>query len=295
MSMQDTLIQNRTKLVQVLSGVDKATVLNAGLPDTERSLNAVALAAEIKRVTNKLLGIATSPRSSQVDYESVSRSEAYKKYRALVQTLQVLDLQQIDSPNQRYSFWINIYNSLTVDAVIQFGITRSVTEGWFGIISFFERAAYLIAGERFSLTDIEHGVLRANLGFPYFPGPHFSSRDPRRNWVMPEIDPRIHFALNCASRSCPPISFYHPNQVYPQLDQATQNFIDDTVSVHPERKDLSLSAIFRWYRGDFGGRDGVVDFILKYLSEGERKAWLSINRARCRVVYQTYDWGLNRI
>jgi len=75
---------------------------------------------------------------------------------------------------------LKTHNTLVIDAVIQFGVKYSVTEGRLGVLAFFERAAYQIGGHRFSLTDIEHGILRTNRGFPYLPGSHFASDDPRK-------------------------------------------------------------------------------------------------------------------
>ena len=167
-----------------------------------------------------------------------------------------------------------MYNAITLDTVIQVGVSKSITEGFFGIFSFFERAAYQINGHRFSLNDIEHGILRVNKGFPYFFGPHFGPGDQRNKWIIPTLDPRVHFALNCASKSCPPIRFYKPEHINTQLTMASRNFVSQNISVDFDRNVLSLSSIFRWYKDDFGGKRGVLRFIKAHLPNDDRKSWL---------------------
>ncbi len=194
---------------------------------------------------------------------------------------------------ERLAFWINVYNALVIDAVIAFGVEESVTEGVAGVVRFFRCAAYNVGGQRFSAEDIEHGVLRANHGHPYVPGPQFSSSDPRAPWVVSPLDPRIHFALNCASRSCPPIGVYDAENIDAQLDLATANFVNAEVEIDPEAGELRLSRIFQWYTGDFGGRAGVIDFLLAHLPADEKREWLASHRQDVALSYQPYDWTLN--
>jgi hypothetical protein len=110
------------------------------------------------------------------------------------------------------------------------------------------------------------------------------------------MDPRIHFALVCGARSCPPIAFYEADQIDFQLDLAAAGFINGPrVKIEPEEMSLSLSMIFKWYRADFGeGRDGVIDTLLRFLDKGDKKDFLRKNRDRVRVRYLPYDWSLNR-
>ena len=90
--------------------------------------------------------------------------------------------------------------------------------------------------------------------------------DPRRRFSLKKVDPCIHFALVCGSRSCAPIRFYTPGGIYDELELATTNFINSSeVIVIPEEKKTIASMIFRWHEKDFGGKKGVLDFIEKYL------------------------------
>jgi hypothetical protein len=190
------------------------------------------------------------------------------------------------------AFWINLYNVLVIDAVIAFGVHHSVAEGRLGRLAFFRRAAYHLAGRQVSLDDIEHGILRANRGHPFLPGPHFASKDARLPWVLP-LDPRVHFALNCASRSCPPIQVYSADHLEAQLDMAARNFVDSNVKINPAKQLLVVSSLFQWFKGDFGGRDGIVSFLIEHLPFDGRRAWLSKNQDAIKLIYEPYDWGLN--
>jgi hypothetical protein len=111
--------------------------------------------------------------------------------------------------------------------------------------------------------------------------------------VISPLDARIHFALNCASRSCPPIGVYDAADLDAQLDLATRNFVAAEVTVDPARSAVRLSSIFRWYQGDFGGRRGVIAFLLQHLPDDENSRWLAAQGDDVRFVYQPYDWSLN--
>lgn len=175
----------------------------------------------------------------------------------------------------RRAFWINLYYALVLDAVIAFSIERSVTDGRFGVFKFFRRAAYNVAGLRMSLDDIEHGILRRNRGYPFITGAHFVGSAPRLSWSLP-LDPRVHCALNCASRSCPPIQSYSAEQIDAQLDLATRSFIDANAEPSPEGSRLIVSEIFRWYNKDFNSKNGVVGFLVRHLPEEDDRRQILI-------------------
>lgn len=295
MTLLDTFITGREKLLNQVLGVDPFTSLNPDKPSKKGVSKGSALAAEIKRSINKFKSAAMDSNGELVDYPGLSLNPVYLSYRELVSCLHDFDYSVLSSGEDRLAFWINLYNTLVIDAVIQEGVKTSVTESRLGILSFFQKAAYFINGQRFSLTDIEHGVIRGNHGFPYFPGPHFPSTDPRRNAVIRPIDPRIHFALNCASNSCPPIGVYTPEGLGTQLDLAARNFIQGDLLVDKDRKTVSVSSIFRWYQVDFGGKGGIVDFLLNHIVEPGIQGWLKENKTAIQLNYHPYDWGLNQL
>jgi hypothetical protein len=291
----DSLINTREALLSRTLGFARAAVLNGGGTDSP-PLPGPELAAALKRSANALKAAAIDAEGQQVDYDRLRASEAYAVLRRdLTPQLRSLDLSTLATREQRLAFWINLYNVLVLDATVSFGVSRSVTEGRLGVVSFFRRAAYAVGGQRFSANDIEHGVLRVNRSSWTIPGPQFGPADPRLAWRLPTLDPRLHFGLNCASRSCPPIGVYDATRIDAQLDLAAASFVANDVAIDPRAGIVRLSAIFKWYAGDFGGRSGVLAFLKERLPDGEGRDWLRRQGPYVKLIYHPYDWGLNSV
>jgi Protein of unknown function, DUF547 len=178
--------------------------------------------------------------------------------------------------------------------VVQWRVTRSVQE----VPGYFWRAAYNIGGLRYSANDIENGILRANAPHPAIPGGPFGPSDPRPEVSLARLDPRVHFALVCASGSCPPVGVYSPDRIDEQLDQATSSFIrGGGFEVDSVRGRIRLSRLFQWYAGDFGAKwlamgdkKPLLRFIAGYLDPVEAR--LVLARRQWAVSFTTYDWSL---
>jgi hypothetical protein len=272
--------------------INEETVLNQGAPSPGSETDP---AAALKQAIYTLKAQAINSDGSAVDYSSLTEGNAYTDYRIISRSLQRFDPSELKSDEEKLAFWINLYNALVIDAVITFGVKHSINE----FPGFFWKAAYCINGYRFSTVDIEYGVIRNNIGHPGIPGPHFSDGDPRRKYNLKILDPRIHFALVCAARSCPPISFYTPAHLNQQLELATRSFINvGGVEIKRKNGEVMLSKIFQWYAPDFGGpafglgnMDPVLDYIAQYLdNEGDRK-WITTSKPN--VKFSPYDWALN--
>lgn len=231
------------------------------------------------------------PERGIVQYHAIRNSEQFGKYKDLTRRLRSFDLQSLKDRGQRLAFWINIYNTAVIHGVIELGLRRSVKE----VYHFFDRIVYEIGGYRFSLNDMEHGILRGNRRPPYRLWRPFGKKDPRLAFTILPMDARIHFALVCGARSCPPIGFYEPGQIDFQLQLAAESFINSPqVRILPEEHSVLISMIFKWYKPDFGGSDqALMDILLHYLDEGESKTYLKENRKRIQIRHQPYDWNLN--
>ncbi len=290
-----SLINTREALLSHALGFARTAVLNDRGTDSP-PLPGPELAIALKRSANALKVAAIDAEGRQVDYDCLSASEAYAALRHdLTPRLRDLDLSTLATREQRLAFWINLYNVLVIDAAITFGVSRSVTEGRLGVVSFFRRAAYDVGGQRFSANDIEHGILRANRPSWAIPGPQFGPADPRLAWRVTPLDPRIHCALNCASRSCPPIGVYDAAHIDAQLDLAAASFVANDVAIDTHAGIVRLSSLFKWYAGDFGGRAGVLAFLKERLPDGEALDWLRGQGPYVKLIYQPYDWGLNSV
>ena len=74
---------------------------------------------------------------------------------------------------------------------------------------------------------------------------------------------------------------------------AARNFVNADLQVDKHDDQVHISAIFKWFVKDFGGKQGVMDFLLQHLDDNERKEWIETNRAMIEFRYKNYDWGLN--
>jgi hypothetical protein len=292
------LINLREAALGLVLGRRARDVLNqppdGGPAAGQPALDGPALAAALKAAVNGFKAVAMDAAGLTVDYRRLRDSPAYADYWAtLTPQLQGYDPVRLATRGERLAFWVNLYNALVIDAVIAYAVRESVASQWAGL-AFFRTAAYTVGGQRCSLEDIEHGILRANRGNPFLPGAQLAPGDPRLAWIVDPPDPRIHFALNCASRSCPPIGVYSAERIDDQLELAARSFVDADVAINTERGEIQLSRIFSWYGDDFGGPAGVVALLRRTLPDDERRAWLT-QAGGGRLVYRDYDWSLNGV
>jgi len=267
----------------------KSIILNAGNPSQISSEQPIDVALTLAMADLKAHFIDTE--KGVVRYHAIKGSSEFDRYKDLTRGLRSFDPRSLREKEKRLAFWINIYNTAVIHGVIELGLERSVKE----FRGFFDRMTYEIGGSRFSLNDMEHGILRGNQRHPYGLLKPFQKTDPRLAFSVTPFDRRIHFALVCGARSCPPISFYEAEQIDFQLDLAAGSFINSPqVILSPPEETVSISMIFKWYKVDFGGSDqAILEILLNYLDEGEKKNFLKEKKDRIRIKYLPYDWNLN--
>jgi hypothetical protein len=291
----DRLVARRESFLDLITSTQPGAVLNEG--ETGLPANQAVgsdLTADLKRFMDMTKMEAIDEQGYSVDYKRLKESPAYREYRKRCSPrLRDFDPRMLSTRDEKLAFWINLYNALIMDGVIAKEVTESVGSNPLALLGFFRQTAYDVAGLRMNADDIEHGILRGNQGHPMIPGPQFASQDARLAWMVNPVDVRIHFALNCAGRSCPPIQVYTPEKIDQQLDLAARNFVDADVQIDQDRNTAQLSAIFNWFGKDFGGQRGVINFLIEHLPQGERKTWLLEHRDTIAFQYKTYDWGLN--
>ncbi len=261
------------------------------LPGTQ-SETAITLGAELKQRLGRLQGAYFNEKKGVVNYKALKQSEEFSHYLRLAGSLNSFNLKNLRNDEEKKAFWLNIYNVLIIHGVIEFDIQGSVLK----ISNFFGRIGYTIDKLFFTPDDIEHGILRQNRPHPLFPFKPFSLFDQRRNCIVSSFDFRIHFALICASSSCPPIEFYDAALIDRQLDTAAKSFINrDGMEIDQQGKTLWMSQIFQWYQGDFGSStQETILSLLPYMDEG-KKAWIEENLDTLRVRYMPYNWNMNSI
>ncbi len=202
------------------------------------------------------------------DFDAVTELDTYLNH------LSSADIFATDADKrQQLAFWINAYNALTVKGILREYPTSSIrnhTAAMFGY-NLWKDLKLRVAGSAYSLDDIEHKILRKM------------------------FDPRIHFAIVCASNSCPKLR----NEAYAAEDldeQLTNNakdfFADETKFKHdPSSPTLQLSSILDWYGEDFGKDDSAkLKAIAPYLPDSARPLAES---GQAKVDYLQYDWSLN--
>ncbi|MDX1650457.1 MAG: DUF547 domain-containing protein, partial [Myxococcota bacterium] len=196
-------------------------------------------------------------------------------WRALVESLEAMDLEALDSRAARLAFWIDAYNVLAIDVVVRQRPEESIRDVGNFLFPVWKRTVATIGGEARSLDEIEHDILR------------------------PMGDPRIHGAIVCASVSCPPLRRepYRPGSLDTQLDDNVRRWLADPrkgLRVDRERKTVWLSSLFEWFEEDFREAGGVLAFVRRHAPEAEAR-WLAEHGDEARLRYLDYDWGLNAL
>jgi hypothetical protein len=267
----------------------KPIVLNAGEPSQVPSEQPIDVALTLAMADLKAHFIDTE--KGVVRYNAIKGSAEFDRYKDLTRGLRSFDPRSLTEKEKRLAFWINIYNTAVIHGVIELALERSVKE----FRDFFDRMTYEIGGFLFSLNDMEHGILRGNRRHPYGLLKPFQKKDSRLAFSVTPLDPRIHFALVCGARSCPPIGFYEAEQIDFQLDLAAGSFINSPqVTISPHEETVSISMIFKWYKIDFGGSDqAILGTLLNYLDEGEKRNFLKGKKDQLQINYLPYDWDLN--
>ncbi|MEB2778580.1 DUF547 domain-containing protein [Algoriphagus sp. D3-2-R+10] len=173
------------------------------------------------------------------------------------------------SKDEQLAYWINAYNAFTVKLIVDNYPVESIKD--LGpslkiplIKDVWHYKFFKIGGQESSLDEIEHSILRKEFE-----------------------EPRIHFAVNCASVSCPPLlnEAFEAATIEAQLDKVATRFINDQSRNKISSDAVQISSIFSWFKGDFTKNGSLIDFLNKYSK-------VKIN-SDAKVSHLDYDWNLN--
>ena len=194
-----------------------------------------------------------------VDFKKLQDDQ---RFRAVLTDIAEYPLDKLKSVEQELAFYINAYNVLAMDMVSKHWPLLRLTDLGHFMSPVWTHHAGVIGGKDFTLRELEHEILR-KLG-----------------------EPRIHFAVNCASVSCPNLRLeaYRAEIIYEQLEDQTKEFLNDRKGLYQKGSKTYLSKIFKWFEEDFEGEGGVEAFILKYRPDLQ-------NRIK-KMSYQLYDWDI---
>ena len=199
-------------------------------------------------------------KKGRVDYEKLKNDPSIPK---LVNYIETTDISEF-SIKEQFAFWLNAYNIITLKSVLNRLKRNNLWKGNLNLLSkikFFVLEKHLIAGKKITLYNLENKILRKQFK-----------------------DPRIHFAINCASVSCPvlPGKLFVVDDLDDTLNELTVQFINSE-NVRVDGETLHVSKIFAMYKKDFS--PSVHEFIIKYHQDD-----LSPIR---HIQYMKYNWKIN--
>ena len=202
-------------------------------------------------------------------YNKVSQ-EDHNKLTTYLERLTSINPHQL-TRSQQFPYWINLYNAATIQLVLENYPIKSITKLGKGFFSFgpWDDDILTINNRKVSLNDIEHRILR-----PIF------------------HDERIHYAVNCASYSCPNLATeaFTQKNIESLLQKGARDYINHARGVRIEQKTLILSSIYKWYQNDFGQSEKtLIQHLKKYASENLNT---QLEQPFEQVEYQ-YQWELN--
>ncbi|MBT8245952.1 MAG: DUF547 domain-containing protein [Winogradskyella sp.] len=195
--------------------------------------------------------------NGNVNYETFRKD--YKGLRFYIKTIQNFIPKENASKEEKLAYWINAYNALTIDLILRNYPLKSIKE----IKDPWSQRLWKFGDKWLNLNHIEHNILRK----------------------MDE--PRIHFAIVCASYSCPKLQneAFTASNLDAQLTEATKEFLCDTERNNISQNSLELSKIFKWFAKDFKTEGSLIDFLNKY-----REIEIS---SKAKKSFKDYNWGLN--
>ena len=226
-----------------------------------------------------------TPDFNNISQEFLQRlidEEDTSDIREKLATTNLMELENgLRTDKEKLAFWINIYNAYILE------ILREDPKKYNDRREFFKAEQIPIAGRSISFEKIEHGIIRKSQ-WPYGLGlirKWFPNKFERKLRVS-ERDFRIHFALNCGAKDCPPVAIYTPERLDQQLDTGTEQYLERTTTFNESTTTARVSSLFNWFRGDFGCKSGVRDILRDYGIVPETREKLSIE-------YSNYDWTLD--
>lgn len=194
---------------------------------------------------------------------SAVRNEDRQQLSHYLESLVNTDPRQL-TRSQQYAYWVNLYNALTVQLIIQHYPITSITKlgGWFSFGPW-DQTLVTIQGQKLTLNDIEHRILRPI-------------------WH----DPRTHYAINCASLGCPNLQAeaFTADNSERLLEQAAHTFINSDKGTRREGDVWMISSIYDWFSNDFGSRQDLIQHLSVYRPE------LSGYQG---ILRYDYNWTLN--
>ena len=265
--IDETLINKwlKTNISKMPTAMQESMIINRN----EKPMATTNISGE-----NKLLQL-----SQDFIYASKTRNETASLETQLAELFFDSLKNMLQTDDEKKAFWINLYNGFT-QAMLKKDPGKYKNRS-----AFFKAKNIVVAGNTFSLDDIEHSILRRSkikwsLGYL---NKLFTGKTEKALRVS-HLDSRIHWALNCGAKSCPPIAFYDADKINEQLNIATNAYLTRESIYDVEKNTLHLPAIMGWFRHDFKGKKNMLLLVKKYKIVPET--------AYPKISFAKYDWSL---
>ena len=246
--------------------------------------NIVNPAQKVSGLKPPSMGISKSENSlvhiSQEFIYAAKTGESVQSFISRLSALSMNELRQgLQTDDAKIAFWINVYNAYT-----QVALKKDPAQ-YKNRNAFFKNKQVVVAGKKLSLDDVEHGILRRSkikwsLGYLNKPFPGALEKSLR----VARLDYRIHFALNCGAKSCPPIAFYNDKNLDQQLELATKAFLAGEAEYDKDAEIIFLPKLMSWFRADFDGKKGMIRLL--------KKQSIIPGSASPKIKFKPYDWSL---
>jgi ribosomal protein S18 len=196
--------------------------------------------------------------NGKVNYENISKGKT--ELTSIIKQFEKNTPKNNWSKNEKLAYWINAYNAYTIQLIINNYPLKSIKD----INDPWDKEFILVENNKISLGHIEHKILR------------------KMN------EPRIHFAINCASFSCPNLKNYpfEPGKLESQLQVVAKSFLNDKTKNILSPNEIKISAIFDWFGDDFKTKGSLIDFLNGYSTT-------KINK-NAKIIFLEYNWNLNK-
>jgi len=251
-------------------------------------VDATALAQQLHKVILKIYSKFLNEEGSAVDYEGIAASDEFIEFEETTSLLHLISLGDF-SELERKVLFLNLYNTCMIHGRIRYGTPPNFLSRNY----FFSEVGYMIGEHFYSLNDMENGILRNNSASATG-SVSFKTNDPRSAYTVP-LDPRIHFALVCGAKSCPPIRIYSIENCETALNLATKNFCTHNTKVSSTSKSVTVSMLFKWYASDFGSTpERIIEFISHHTPEDLTSQLQNLPKS-LKLKYFSYDWTSNSI
>lgn len=218
--------------------------------------------------------VKESGYASTVDYKRIKSDPS--QLNAYLKALEMVSQEQFNlfSNDEKLAFLINAYNAFTVKLIVDHYPVKTIKDIGSLFSSPWKKKFFKLLGEERSLDNLEHDLIRKQFN-----------------------EPRIHFAVNCASVGCPALKdeAFTASHLDKQLEDASINFLSDKTRNQYDSKarKLELSSIFKWYGSDFLKKYGSLENFLAPRITSDPEHQKTIREKRASVTYRDYDWSLN--